>query len=225
MLIIKDFPFTVVFSDNRVNFSWKTESPVIVKENWLNLKEKLKIKELRIAYLSQIHGKRILSAKRAGFQGWGDGLITKKEELGLCIFVADCVPVLFYNKKRLLSGALHCGWRSLAAGIIENLEKLLIKKGIKPSETDFYIGAGINPCCYEVKSDVKAYFKEYPSCFTYRNERLFLDLPKLITIKLEKIGARTIHNLSLCTKCSSKFFSHRNKDQGRQIALIFHSIK
>ncbi len=38
-----------------------------------------------------------------------DGLITNKKNLTLCIFTADCAPLLLYDQQAKIIGAIHCG--------------------------------------------------------------------------------------------------------------------
>ena len=66
------------------------------------------------------------------------------------VFVADCLPVALAGPGGV--AMLHCGWRGLAAGIVE--------RGVEEVEARAAaIGPGIGPCCYEVGDEVLAAFE------------------------------------------------------------------
>ncbi len=220
MIILEDQPFKLLFTDKTLSLSWKKDNPSKVKENWQRVKTLLNLNHLKIAYLSQIHGNNIKTVNNYGFQGWGDGLITFKNNVALVVFVADCIPLIFYEKESGLLGALHCGWRSLASGIIENLFKKLKSLKIEIKNIKFYLGPCINACCYQVGRDMKDYFEEYEDFFTIRNDNIFCDLKGIAKEKLKNIGAKTIYDISICTRCSNHYFSHRKGDRERQVGLI-----
>ena len=52
----------------------------------------------------------------------GDALITNVKKVALGILVADCVPVLIYDKNLKIISAIHAGWKSIYKEIIKKLE-------------------------------------------------------------------------------------------------------
>lgn len=52
-----------------------------------------------------------------GGQMEADGLITGEKGLSLCIFTADCIPVLLCDPVKRVACAVHAGWRGTALGI------------------------------------------------------------------------------------------------------------
>ena len=48
----------------------------------------------------------------------GDGLITKKKGLALSVLTADCAPILIYDKKTKMIGAIHAGWKGALKKIV-----------------------------------------------------------------------------------------------------------
>ncbi|RMG77015.1 MAG: laccase domain-containing protein, partial [Bacteroidetes bacterium] len=53
-----------------------------------------------------------------------DALITKERNLALCISIADCTPILLFDKKNKVIAGVHSGWRGTEKRI---LHKTLIK--------------------------------------------------------------------------------------------------
>ena len=62
-----------------------------------------------------------------------DGLWTRDASLLLGVCTADCAPIVFITADKF--GVIHCGWRGLVGGIIENM---LLVAG---SDAQFFIGA------------------------------------------------------------------------------------
>src|SRR4051812_21946176 len=81
----------------------------------------------RVAMGWQVHGAHLREWTEApsggGFSSPGaelekvDGHVTNVPGLGLLVLVADCLPVALVAPGR--AAMLHCGWRPLAAGIVE----------------------------------------------------------------------------------------------------------
>ena len=139
-----------------------------------------------------------------------DGHMTTRPGLGLLVLVADCYPVALSDGTRV--AMLHCGWRPLAAGI---LETAIATFDDVPAAA---VGPGIGGCCYEVGPEVLAEFEDLDHVADGR----MLDLRAVISQRLERAGVSDVHHLDLCTSCHPDlFFSHRrdNGVTGRQAGL------
>jgi YfiH family protein len=131
-----------------------------------------------------------------------DGHATGVARLGLLVLVADCLPVALIGPGR--AAMLHCGWRPLAAGIVE---KALATFDEPPAAA---IGPGIGRCCYEVGEEVLAEFADLDGVA----DGWMLDLRMVVRRKLEAAGVSQIEDVDLCTSCRADlFFSHR-RDKG-----------
>jgi copper oxidase (laccase) domain-containing protein len=109
---------------------------------------------------------------------------------------------------------LHCGWRPLAAGIVE---KALASFDLPPAAV---IGPGIGPCCYEVGEDVLGAFSDLDGVAPGR----MLDLRAVVRRKLQAGGVTSVEDVDLCTSCRPDlFFSHRRDGgvTGRQAGLVW----
>jgi YfiH family protein len=167
----------------------------------------------RVAMGWQVHGADLREWTEAPSGGGGftspgaelekvDGHVTGVPGLGLLVLVADCLPVALMAPGRV--AMLHCGWRPLAAGIIE---KAIAQFDEPPAAA---IGPGIGRCCYEVGDEVLAEFTDLDGVADGR----MLDLRMVARRKLEAAGVTQIEDVDLCTSCRADlFFSHR-RDKG-----------
>ncbi len=109
---------------------------------------------------------------------------------------------------------IHCGWRGLAAGIVERgVEEVRARAAA--------IGPGIGPCCYEVGDEVLNAFAPLGPGLA---EGRMLDLRQTARRLLERAGVESIEVSELCTSCQPElFFSHRRDGgrTGRQAGLVW----
>jgi len=143
-----------------------------------------------------------------------DGQVTALTGHPALVFVADCTPVLLVAAEGV--GALHCGWRGTAAGIIA--EGIAALSG----RVTALIGPGARGCCYEVGEEVHEAFAGYDARRGERN----LDLPAVIRAKLGEQGVTDVHDAELCTMCHPDvFFSHRRDGgvTGRQAGIVWRT--
>ena len=54
-----------------------------------------------------------------------DGLITNLTATPLLIFTADCVPVVFYDKKQNVAALAHAGWRGTYGNIAGEMVNII----------------------------------------------------------------------------------------------------
>ncbi len=148
-----------------------------------------------------------------------DGLITSYEGLAISIQTADCLPLIFVNKKPQKIGVFHCGWKSITGGIIEKASKEFNIKN-----TIAFFGPAIDSCCYEVEKDVA----DSLGSSTNENKKYNISLADIVFEKLINMGMnkKNVYLSNICTSCNvNKYFSYRaeGKITGRQsaIAVIF----
>ena len=141
-----------------------------------------------------------------------DGQATGRVGLVPLVFVADCLPVALAGPRGV--AMIHCGWRGLAAGIVE--------RGVaEVGATAAAVGPGIGPCCYEVGDEVLAAFE--PLGQGIATGRM-LDLRAVARRLLERSGVESVEVSGLCTSCNPElFFSHRRDGErtGRQAGLAW----
>lgn len=140
-----------------------------------------------------------------------DGHATAAPGLACFVLVADCLPIALSGPDGVTM--LHCGWRGLAAGIVE--------RGVDAVRaTDAAIGPGIGPCCYEVGEEVSTAFEGLGEVAVGGR----LDLPEAASRLLSRAGVERVLTSELCTSCEEDlFFSHRRDAgrTGRQAGLVW----
>ncbi|MFQ6616074.1 MAG: peptidoglycan editing factor PgeF [Fidelibacterota bacterium] len=177
------------------------------------------------AFCRQIHSDRIFVARSAGLVGDGDGMVSVREDLALCIQTADCVPIFMVAPDEGIIGLVHAGWRGTSRGIvIRALERMRALSRINPGPVEVFMGPSIGPCCYEVAQDVGSRFDQRVQ---FRNAQggCHLDLTAANRLQMESWGVEpaNITQDGRCTSCDSLgFHSYRRDgtDAGRMICVM-----
>ncbi|MDH5203750.1 MAG: peptidoglycan editing factor PgeF [Nitrospirota bacterium] len=116
----------------------------------------LSIKKENIYFPIQQHTDKVLVIKSDLEPEIADGVVTQRKGVLIGIQVADCVPILFYDIKRSVTGAVHAGWRGTASGIVKKTIALMIEH-FSSSPVDIFtaLGPSIRWRCYQVGVEVK----------------------------------------------------------------------
>ena len=172
-----------------------------------------------IVYNTQVHGVdvRIVESGDDFIENGkeADGLITSLQTTPLLIFTADCVPVVFYDKKQGVVALAHAGWRGTYGNIAGEMVNIMVANyGCKVEDIKTIIGPSVSVDNYEVSYDliekfaaleVQGYYKEVDG-------KYYLDLWKLNKELLKKCGILedNIKIIDFCTvRDNDKFFSYR----------------
>ncbi|HEX6476508.1 MAG TPA: polyphenol oxidase family protein, partial [Acidimicrobiales bacterium] len=100
------------------------------------------------SWVTQVHGAGVVLVRDSEQQGGaeGDALVSDHPGACLAVFTADCAPVALASPEGVI-GAVHAGWRGLAAGVIGSAAEVMRTLGASR------IVAGLGPCihaeCYE----------------------------------------------------------------------------
>jgi YfiH family protein len=143
-----------------------------------------------------------------------DALVTANPSVVLMLRFADCVPVLFYERRRRAIGLAHAGWRGVPAGVVPATVTTMVETlGCNPADLWAGVGPGIGPCCYKVGVEVAAQISAAVNGsdpFRQENGRIYLDLWAAVQSQLEQAGVGQIEVAGLCTACHTEdWFSHR----------------
>jgi YfiH family protein len=194
------------------------DAPENVAENRRRLGEFVGHPWPRFCYGRQVHGATVRRATEPPSKErpytHEDGQATALTDAAAVVFVADCLPVLLAADGAV--AALHCGWRPLAGGIVEEGLRALREVGGR-GPVVAALGPSARGCCYEVGEEVHAHFAAYDARRGERN----LDIAAVARAQLEAAGVEVL-DAELCTICDERFFSHR-RDQGvtgRQAGVI-----
>jgi polyphenol oxidase len=179
----------------------------------------------------QVHGAEVQvhheppGPGRQGFGSPGDDLarvdaqVTDSADVTPLVLVADCVPVALAAPGAV--AMVHCGWRGVAAGIVERAVTALCRLA-DAGEVSAAIGPAIGPCCYEVGPEVSDVFARHGH--TDALDGRMLDLPHVVCCELETLGVEDIALAGMCVSCHPDlFFSHRREGglTGRQAGLAW----
>lgn len=177
----------------------------------------------------QLHGSNvhILTGKEDGVLE-GDAFITNFRDVTCFIRTADCVPILLSDPKKRAVGAVHAGWRGVAAGVIKAAVAQMINLfGTNANDVIAAIGPSICKNCYEVGPDVIEKMTEagLPSSLWSGSDGVFhFDLKGACRKQLANEGVleNNVETLPHCTFCCDDLISYRReKDKGtRQISYI-----
>ncbi|MGH2906669.1 MAG: polyphenol oxidase family protein [Solirubrobacterales bacterium] len=145
-----------------------------------------------------------------------DGLVTAHRGVGLLVTGADCPPVAIASENKL--AMLHCGWRSLAAGIIERAIGALGEGRLEAA-----VGPGISQQNYEVGEEVvRALGEDAVAAFASGH----LSLQTVIKTKLRRGGVERVFVAEDCTFADpERFYSYRRDGDptGRQAGIAWRS--
>jgi hypothetical protein len=208
------------------------DDPRSVAENQASLARAL---GLSPAYLSQVHGKRVVRLGSAELQVGAppleaDACVATEPGIACAVQVADCLPVLFAAPDRRGVGAAHAGWRGLALGVLEETVRALCDAAqCEPGQLQAWMGACIGPRRFEVGADVLEALGANPTNAdparfqALRPGKWLANLPLLARDRLGGAGVMRVRGGNWCTvESPSRFFSYRrDRATGRMAALVW----
>lgn len=169
----------------------------------------------RLRLVRQVHGTTLAIARRGREGAWerpeADIILTDDPDVAVGVSVADCAPVLLYDRARNVAGAVHAGWRGAAAGASAVAVRAMHREfGTSPADVIAAIGPCLGVCCGEVGPEVVDAFRgagapesAIRAWFTAgRGDRSLLDLSRANRDQLAAAGvpAHAIFDSGLCTK-------------------------
>jgi YfiH family protein len=189
-----------------------------IQENRKRLATALGIRPRDIATARQTHGDHLLELVRPleDRSVEADGMVTSQPGVFLAVGTADCVPILLWDPKHRVIGAVHTGWKGTQLRIATRaVEKMRDVYKSKPAQIRAAIGPAAGPCCYEVGPEVargfaREFLLELPDGETHldmwkANRQQLLDAG----LKEENIGTS-----DLCTICRPDLFFSYRRDLG-----------
>ncbi len=218
------------FSFRNNNESGKTREHV----KWFL--ESIGIENRSLFLVNQIHSDNVfvLDDPDLAFNEAGkisaDALLTQIPGRPIGIFTADCLPILIYDPRLKVIGAIHAGRRGsgkrLLLKVVGEMGRVY---GCRPAELVVGFGPAIGGCCYEVGEDCIQPFKElFPDDKGWLrlgpSGKYFLDLIAVNKMEGEKAGLlpENIFSMNHCTCCSTqKLYSYRREGEtGRILTTI-----
>jgi YfiH family protein len=183
------------------------------------------------ASMRQVHGTRVrVVSEPPTSPPVCDGILTRQKSLGLVVQTADCVPLLIWESRANIVGAVHAGWRGTLARISSIVVRHLEELGAAAECIHAVMGPAVGRCCYEVGDEIQRAFSEvFPDA-----SRLFcpgvkgrnhLDLIEANRRQLAEAGVPLdqIYSADICTSCGKDgLYSYRREGSGvgRQFGII-----
>ena len=223
-------------------------SPILVQNNFkhgfftktsseikLSLLSKHLNKNKSNCVLNQIHSNKIVfgSKTQANERVEADGLFNDKHNQNLWIYTADCMPILFADKKKRFVAAIHCGRKGLEIKIIKNLIKIFNNKGCSKDDLLVAIGPSISEKYYLIDNKTLQKFYKESTNFS-KDERMIIKLRNQDSspLNLKKYAHKQLlhenipnSNIDICNLCTYEsnydFYSwRRSKTPSRQWNFI-----
>ncbi|MBS1170327.1 MAG: hypothetical protein H6R01_1245 [Burkholderiaceae bacterium] len=180
------------------------------------------------AWLTQVHGTRVVDAATTSDAPEADASIASKRGAVCVTMTADCLPVLFADAQGSVVAAAHAGWRGLADGVLQATVEAMRVRGAK--DILAWFGPAIGPQAFEVGDDVRQAF----AAGGIAPEGGFLpidgspgkylgDMYALARAALAQAGVTNIAGGGLCTVTDWRHFYSFRRDEvtGRMASLIW----
>ncbi|MDW7998277.1 MAG: peptidoglycan editing factor PgeF [Thermodesulfovibrio sp.] len=158
-----------------------------------------------------------------------DSVITDRKNLFIGIKTADCLPVLIFDSKNEVIGAVHAGWRGTAKGILrKTINTMKELYGCDPKNLLIAFGPHIKGCCYEVGDEVIEKMREENSedGYIFRingKKHIDIGIANLMQALSAGVKKENIWFSKDCTYCKNNEYAsyrfHKEK-AGRQYGII-----
>ena len=212
---------------NSLNLGLSTEDKKNnIEQNRTLFFSSLGINESNLASSHQVHGNEILIAHEAQRATGYDAVITNKVNLFVAVTIADCTPVLIYDKHTHAVAAIHAGWRGTASKIVERtLNEMQKNFGTNAADCFAYIGTCISKNAFEVGNEVAEQFDNAFVHFNETKQKHYVDLKAANLQQLQGFGI-PISQIEIAETCTvlnnDSYFSYRkeNGKTGRMLAVI-----
>ena len=151
-------------------------------------------------WLEQVHGVAVANADMAGCRIQADACIARQRGSVCVVMTADCLPVLLCDMRGSVVGAVHAGWKGLAAGVIEAAVQAM---DVAPQNLMAWLGPAISQDAFEVGEEVRAAFvsahPQAASAFVSgQSGKWMADLYALARIRLNALGITQIYGGGDC---------------------------
>ena len=179
-------------------------------------------------WLQQVHGTVVVEAGAAATGVTADAAWTGTAGVVCAVLTADCLPVLFCNRRGTHAAVAHAGWRGLAGGVLEATVAALVAAGASADSLLAWLGPAIGPENYEVGADVRdALLRADPAAEAafrvHRPGHWHLDLYAAARLRLFRAGVTAVSGGAYCTVAEpGRFYSYRrDRVTGRQATLVW----
>jgi len=202
------------------------DDPAAVRQNREKTALELGLDPARVVYMRQVHSAEVAYVTEPfGAEPPAlDAVFTGEPGLGLCVLVADCVPVLVADADAGLVGAAHSGRAGTARGVVPALVRAMAGHGADPGRMTALVGPSACGLCYEVsaelRDEVAAVLPETWS--TTRQGTPALDVRAGVAAQLAAEGVTEIRHDDRCTIETPELYSYRrDRTTGRFAGYVW----
>ena len=191
----------------------------------------------RLLIPEQIHGNRVKTIDSLSISPVisADGLVlhtshSHNHSVVLGVLVADCVPLLFADKKNNSIAVAHAGWKGSYGNIAGNVVRQMVVCGTRVEDIIVVIGPHIGMCCYDVPEDrvkqVQLVYgaDEKVACKTGGLWHMDIGYMNLLQLKRAGILEQHIDASPSCTSCQHDLFYSYRKDTKKTFGEIMGVI-
>ena len=190
------------FDTLNLGFHTGDETAAVAKNRELLKRE---IKAGSLVFMEQIHSDYVLEVTSENLSDFAktapkcDALFTRLFDVGLCVMVADCAPIIVSDEKQGIIAAIHAGRAGVCAKI---LSKCVLAMKSEPKDLKIIIGAHIKGSCYEIGDMNLGEFN------AYKNGGFF-DITAALRAEINALGATNYEISEICSHCDKNYFSYR----------------
>ena len=174
------------------------------------------------SWLRQVHGAevRVVDGPGKCAGDVGDALVSADPGAVLAVLTADCAPIALASEEGVV-GAVHAGWRGLRAGVVDAAVGAM--RDLGATEVVAALGPCVHAECYEFSdADLDAVAADLGDGVrgVTAEGRPALDVPAAVRAALDRAGARLVHDVDVCTACSTEHYSHRARRELERQAVV-----
>lgn len=153
--------------------------------------------------------------------GEADAIITHLSNVLVFVMVADCNPILLYDRKNGVMSVIHAGRKGVFDGILpSSFMRMRDVYGTRAEDCLMYVGASIRSCCYEVGEEIRtqAEILGFENGVKGNN----LDLIACLKQQSENLGLnpKQIEISPFCSSCEKGLYSYRREHTTGRFGLL-----
>ncbi|MGC1206564.1 MAG: polyphenol oxidase family protein [Ornithinimicrobium sp.] len=197
--------------------------PEVVSRNRAILAAEFGVESGSLCFMRQEHGTHVhvVGAAGGGHQdavdldgaAACDGIVTNDPDVALAVLVADCTPVLLFDRRAGWVGAVHAGRVGMTEGVVLAAVQTLRQRGA--DDLQALVGPSICARCYEVPLDMRTRIAaRHPAAHAVSwSGTPAIDVAGAVVDQLNSERV-PVHWLPGCTRESPDLYSHRGYTHG-----------
>jgi polyphenol oxidase len=207
-------------------FSSRVNGDMRLQKNRLEFLRQAGLPDRSLITPKQVHGNCILTVgvNTRDRSLEADALVAfAKTNIVLGIIVADCVPLLFWDKKGRAIGVAHAGWKGTYGNIAAQVVLKFKKNDIPSRDIYVFLGPHIGKCCYNVPVSRA---KKFLLSSEKREGVWYVDLGKENIMQLIEAGIPVSHitDCAICTSSHNDMYYSYRKDSKETYGEILSFI-